>query len=430
MPRPGPWAGRTFDDPEVIAAYLDWCRDLLDRFQPRYFNYAIESSELFNNAPEKWPALMTLLRAVYPVLKREYPRVLIFVSITLRDPGTPEMIAARPAIEEVMQVSDMMTVSSYRYIFGAGADKGNPATLPPDWLSQAADIAPDRPFAVAETGWAAETLNVPDYGLYVPSSPAWQNDYVTRLFTDAEALHARFIIWFLAVDYDNLYWWMSQWGQAGPSWLLWKDTGLWDGSVNPRPSLANWESWKARPRVTVPPPVPDGAAWGGTALRVDALSGGDLRVSWDSTSCPAPGYHLLWFDLGALPDLTAIDEICNAGVSGSWSGAPPAGSALGVIVAADDGGAIEGSHGFGRDGRGRGSAALRRGGRVKLRAGEGLRRLRVAREGRGRGLRRRHFGQFRALFLDQVRASLDGIMHREVRQIQEKWPLLVLFYVV
>lgn len=345
MPRPGPWADRTFDDPEVIEAYFNWCRDLIDRFQPLYFNYAIEANELARNAPEKWDALMTLVRAVYPKLKREYPKVQIFVSITLRDPGTSEWEDSKPFITEVMDHSQMMAVSTYRYIFGAGENKGDPSTLPPDWLSAAADLAPDKPFAIAETGWLAETLWVPDWSLYVPGNPAWQNDYVTRLFTDANALNARFVIWFIPVDYDNLYNWMLLLGQATPTWLLWKDTGLWDGTVAPRPSLPTWEAWKARSRAPVPPPVPDGAAWSGSALTVEPATGEEVTVTWDSSTCPAAGYHLLWLDLRQLPAYQGVDEVCAAGTSGSWTGLPPAGSALGVLAIADDGGGVEGSHG-------------------------------------------------------------------------------------
>ncbi len=346
MPRPGVWADRDFDDPEVIAAYLDWCRDLLDRFQPRYFNFAIESIELALNAPGKWDSFMTLVREVYPRLKREYPTVLIFVSITLRDPGTPEMLTLRPYIDQVMQHSDMMTVSTYRYIFGADPNKGDPSTLPPDWLSQARDMAPDKPFAVAETGWLAETLWIPEWNLFVTGNPTWQDDYVTRLFTDADALEARFVIWYLPVDYDNLYWWLVQLGLAKPTWLLWKDTGLWDGTVTPRPSLSTWEAWKSRERTYVPPPVPDGAAWGGTALRVTPTAGDEVTVSWDATTCPAPGYHLVWLDLTLLPSFEVVDEVCSAGTAGSWSGPAPSGTLLGVVAVSNDAGAIEGSHGF------------------------------------------------------------------------------------
>ncbi|GEM_PF-632517 len=344
LPRPGEWANRTFDDPETIAAYLDWCRDLLDRFHPRYFNYAMESVELAHNAPEKWDSFMGLVRAVYPALKREYPAVEIFVSITLRDSGTPEMEELRPYIGEVMAYSDMMTVSTYRYIFGSGPDKGNPANLPPDWLSQAVDMAPDKPFAVAETGWLAENLSIPEWDLYVEGNPTWQDEYLETLLEESDRLGARFTTWFLAVDYDRLYWWLVLTGQATPEWLLWKDTGLWDGNVVPRPSLDTWEAWKALPRVPVPPPVP-GGAWAGEQVTVSRAGGDELTVTWDATTCPAAGYHLEWLDLAAFPDYRVVGETCEAGTTGSWTGTPPPGDALGVLVVGDDGATLEGTHG-------------------------------------------------------------------------------------
>ncbi|MEM9954529.1 MAG: hypothetical protein AAF846_23170, partial [Chloroflexota bacterium] len=42
MPLPSPWQGRTFDHPDVIQAFLNHARYMIDAFNPDYFAYAIE----------------------------------------------------------------------------------------------------------------------------------------------------------------------------------------------------------------------------------------------------------------------------------------------------------------------------------------------------------------------------------------------------
>jgi hypothetical protein len=77
--------------------------------------------------------------------------------------------------------------------------------------------------------------------------------------------------------------------------------------------------------ASAPSPVPAGE--GGTApLLADRLSpdGDVIQVSWDSASCPADGYNLLFGDLSALSSATLSGSVCAVGSSGGflWSPAP------------------------------------------------------------------------------------------------------------
>lgn len=45
-PRTGEWATRNFSSPEVITAYGNFALDMIDRFDPDYFNYSVEISGL------------------------------------------------------------------------------------------------------------------------------------------------------------------------------------------------------------------------------------------------------------------------------------------------------------------------------------------------------------------------------------------------
>ncbi len=364
-PRPGIWADKDFDDPMVLEAYLNYCREMIDRFQPAYFNYAIESTELAHNNPDAWSKFMVLVRGVYPVLKREYPGLPIFASAVIRHPDSRAMADEEPFIREMMQYSDWMGVSTYPYLWFESSDPGDPANLPPDWLSQVVALAPGKPVAVAETGWLAETLDVPEYGIYVVGTAQRQQDYLIELFAQLDALQARHVTWFLAVDYDQAW---AIWELLGldPALSVWKDTGLWSGDLVARPSLATWDTRFAASYITAPPPVPgDRATASGNPLRVDKASASALTVQWDATTCPAAGYHLVWYDLDALAAYPIVAEDCAVGISGSWSGAAPAGN-VALIVVADDGAAVEGSHGVDAAGFERGSASAVCGHTIKL----------------------------------------------------------------
>lgn len=347
--RPGEWADKTFDDPMVITAYLNYCRDLIDRFDPHFVNFAIEANHLGVSTLEEWPAFMVLIRAVHETLSREYPGLPLFVSHVLKHPDSDFMTTARPLMAELMEHSDWMTVSVYGYLWGEIEQSGNPDNLPPNWLTQATDLAPGRPFAISEIGWLAETLWLPSYFLFVEGRPEWQDAFVAKLFAESNALRARYIVWFLAVDYDRAW---EVWSQMGldEGFSVWRDTGLWDGNVTPRPSLARWEGGLTLSRSASPPPTPGGRDAPGVLLEVSAAGDDALTVSWDAATCPAADYHLVWLDLATIGSYAVVDETCGAGATGSWTGPAPAGS-VAVLAVSDDGGEIEGSHGVDAAGR-------------------------------------------------------------------------------
>ena len=108
-------------------------------------------------------------------------------------------------------------------------------------------LAPEKPFAVAETGFPADNVNIEKYHLSRKGSPEWQSQYVTFLLDNADRLDARFVIWFVPEDYDPLWNRLKDMG-ADELLKLWKNCGLADSSRNPRPSLAVWDAWYRLPR--------------------------------------------------------------------------------------------------------------------------------------------------------------------------------------
>jgi hypothetical protein len=239
-PRPGEWAGRDFDSPEVIQAYTNHCRYMIDRFDPDYVAYGIEVNLLKKLNPAAFEKYLTLVRQVYPVLRKEYPELPLFLSLhvdTFRE--DPETQGA--AIAQLLPYTDYIAVSTYPFTRHA-----DPADIPADWFSQLADLAPEKPFAVAETGFIAERLVIDAMGVDIPGTAEWQNEYLEFLTSECQRLDARFAVWFVPRDYDELWEFWEPFDP--PQWIkLWKDTGLLDGAGDPRPSLGTWDALRALP---------------------------------------------------------------------------------------------------------------------------------------------------------------------------------------
>jgi hypothetical protein len=98
--------------------------------------------------------------------------------------------------------------------------------------------------------------------------------------------------------------------------------------------------------VVAPSPVPDGHVVAGTpATAALAANGTDVDVTWDTASCPAADYNLLYGNLAAVGSLGYSGAACSLGTSGSASFTPPAGDAFWIIVGVDAADR-ESSHGF------------------------------------------------------------------------------------
>lgn len=91
-----------------------------------------------------------------------------------------------------------------------------------------------------------------------------------------------------------------------------------------------------------PVPAPDGRN-GTQPLRGDRLdaAGSSIRVTWDTASCSAADYNLIYGDLSGVATWSLDGSVCGIGASGShdWSGAP--GGDLWFLVVGTDGAGAE-----------------------------------------------------------------------------------------
>ena len=147
-PLPAPWDTRPFDNLFVAGAYTNFAIDLIGRFQPLYFNYGTEISELMLNDPAAFDDYVQFADTTYTVLKAIYPNVEMMVSIAVKSPGSAEMATIAAGFDRIRDFVDVVGISTYPYVFFDHADKGDPDNLPADWLSQIEDLAQGKPIAI------------------------------------------------------------------------------------------------------------------------------------------------------------------------------------------------------------------------------------------------------------------------------------------
>jgi len=244
--RPDPWKEKAFDDPDVIAAYIAFCRDLIRRFHPDYMAYGIEVDADLKAEDPAFPQFVTLVREVYTTLKAENPELPLFLTFTIGGFGR-SLEQQRTVDEPLLPYTDYIAVSTYPFWApSAGRTDGNPSTLPADWFRQKTAIAPEKPFAVAETGFIAEDLVLKTLGVDIKGTPEWQAQYVEFLLRSVQDLNGQFVVWFCGRDYDQG--WEKIAALGLPEFFkTWRDTGFVDGADHPRPALEVWDAWLHRP---------------------------------------------------------------------------------------------------------------------------------------------------------------------------------------
>ena len=242
MALPTPWDTYDFDHPDVKTAYINHCENMVELLDPDYLTYTIEGNMLADKAPLSWPAYVSLAGSVYSALKAINPDLPLIITLQA-DFIHAELTTQEAFIAQILPYTDYVAMSSYAFV-----NYFTPATLPVDWFTAVAGLAPEKPFAVGETSWPAETVADP-YPVTIPSSEQDQADYVSRLLTEAEDLDAVFVNWFFTRDFDDF--WESDFQYLPEAALvrIWKDTGLYDGWGDPRMGFSVWKDHLDRRRV-------------------------------------------------------------------------------------------------------------------------------------------------------------------------------------
>lgn len=237
---PGEWANRSWSSPEVIEAYINFSIDMINRFQPTHFEYGTEASELLLNDPTGFAEFIVFSQAVHTSLSVLFPDLKLMTSIALKSPSNTEMQLIEAAYGELMPYTDVLGVSTYPYVFYNHNDRGDPANMSSDWLTQVSSIAGTKPLAISETGWIGEDLDIAVFGYSENSDETKQAAYATILLQAADDMDMEFVIWWTVSDFDTL--WNDTLFQD-PVAKIWKDIGLYDGDQNPRAMISVWDNW-------------------------------------------------------------------------------------------------------------------------------------------------------------------------------------------
>jgi hypothetical protein len=243
LPLPKELAGKQYDDPQVMKAYLAYCRRAVEFFRPDYLAIGIEVNEIIQAGPDKWRAYTALHRHVYAELKKDRPDLPIFASFTLH--GMLNLTGkARErqlaAFREIMPTNDLVAVSFYPFIRGGTTDIEGCLK----WLTDSFDEY-HKPYAVVETGEAADRFKFPKSGQVIDGTPEKQEAYFKTLLAFANSHRTEFVICFVHRDYDAL--WDRIKGTAPEVFGAWRDCGLVDESGKPRPAFALWKNYLQMP---------------------------------------------------------------------------------------------------------------------------------------------------------------------------------------
>ena len=244
QPLPTFWQNLSFNSPEVITAYRNYCHRIIDAIQPDYFAFGIEinASFLINTTP--FDNYLMFADSIYIELKSSYPSLPIF--LTFQDQSFNKNKAELQEVtSSLLSYSDMIAVSTYPFwLYEHPNQDANPKLFANNWLKEMRDLAPDKPFAISETGYCAENLKLPNYGVDIKATAEWQNEYLQKLLAEANKLDAEFVMWFVYRDLDLLE---SNLPEPNDALKIWRDNGLEDGNGNKRPSYFKWHDWKALP---------------------------------------------------------------------------------------------------------------------------------------------------------------------------------------
>jgi hypothetical protein len=242
-PLPAELKDKPFNDPQLVRAYASYCRRMVEYFQPDFLLTGIEANELLNNQPEAWNAYRELSRQVQRGLREKFPQLPISESVTLHkllDRQNHGLVEYRKQIQAFVEDHDFFAVSFYPFFLGLHTEKE---------FAEALDYLPRftrRPIAITETGHPAEPLKIRTWNLDFPADAEEQAAFVRALLSRAQAHRYRFVTWWTARDFDEL--WRTFPEAVKDLGALWRDTGLIDQAGQPRPAYETWKGWLGKPR--------------------------------------------------------------------------------------------------------------------------------------------------------------------------------------
>lgn len=253
QPLAAPWSGYAFNHADVKAAYLNYCRSVIDYFNPDYIAIGVEVNLVKHLIPAQWDAYVELQSGTYATLKGEYPALPMFVSLTGIDLVEGYSGASHAdqmdALADIMPYTDYYAISLHPFFAEIPG-----ATIPDDMFEKifASTLNSDsKPVCITETSFPAEELTMTDYDpdIILAGTPERQRYYFSILLNAAKKHDLLFVVNFLVRDYDVLWSTAAPGGLGSPENILkaWRDTGFYDEDGGARPVLHPWKSYLSLP---------------------------------------------------------------------------------------------------------------------------------------------------------------------------------------
>ena len=244
QPLIAPWDTIHFNHPDVKTAYLNYCKRMIDFFEPDYFNFSIEGNILLSFNPAIWNEYKEFHEYIYTQLKTLYPELAILFSFQcsfLLDGQIDgvDYIAQHQAVTDLLPYTDVFGISIYPY---ATALLTN--LIPEDMIDDLAAMAGTKPMAITETGYISKTLELTDPPITIPSDEQKQNNYISFILEEANQHHFLFVNNFILRDYDKLW---EQIGGVADISALWRNTGLYDSAGVEKQALTTWKLYLDKP---------------------------------------------------------------------------------------------------------------------------------------------------------------------------------------
>ncbi|MBL9088746.1 MAG: glycosyl hydrolase 53 family protein [Planctomycetia bacterium] len=242
QPLPAPWAGRAFDHPDVVKAFVAFCLRAVDLARPAVLAVGVENNILLTTDPKAWPALKRLHRAAYAAVKRAHPALPVCFTTDVNHYRGHAKEADRALQEaevaDLLRDSDLFALSVYPFM-----SLGTPRPVPDDFL----DFAPalGKPVAISESGMTSRDVRLATHGVTLRGSDDEQRHWIDLLCRVAARDRYRFVVQFATTDFPALVARLP--AETADLARIWAFTGLQDDAGVAKPALAAWDRWFAAP---------------------------------------------------------------------------------------------------------------------------------------------------------------------------------------
>ena len=203
MSLPAPWNKYSFRDEPVRTAYLNYCRRLINYFNPDYFNMSVEANVLYLADPKQWKDFISFHKFVYTGLKTEFPSLVIFSSVAATQ-MIPDHNGVRDHVKEKLAVLQLMENSDlYALTFKPGMVEATVKNYSDNSFSSLFNVSV-KPLAIAETGFEfSGQFN--NHNATSPQSQAVETPkFMSALLKESEVHKATFVINFALQSHEDI----------------------------------------------------------------------------------------------------------------------------------------------------------------------------------------------------------------------------------